>query len=1039
MALSLAAEQPQSAPAAAKPAWSSLKYRSIGPWRGGRVTAVSGVPGQPNTFYFGATGGGVWKSTDAGDTWIPVSDAFFKTGSVGSIAVADSNPNVVYAGMGEGCIRGNVSHGDGVYRSTDAGKTWTRAGLDNTRHIPRIRIHPRDPNTAWAAVLGHIFGPHDDRGVYKTTDGGKTWRKLLFKSNRAGAIDLVLDPSNPDILYAALWDVKRTPYSLESGGPASGLFKSTDGGETWTDISASQGLPKGPLGRIGIAVSPVNPERVWAQIEAADGGLYRSDDAGKTWRRVNENRNLRQRAWYYTHIFADTQNADRVYALNVQFWRSDDGGATFKTLGTPHGDNHDLWIDPKDNSRLIGGDDGGAHVSTNSGAKWTEQDQATAQFYRVALDTDFPYNIYGAQQDNSTIRIASRTTTSGITEKDWWDVGGGESGWIAPHPKNSGITFAGSYGGYLTRYEKQTGQLRAVNVWPDNPMGYGAEGMKYRFQWNFPILFSPHDPNVLYTGGNRLFKSTNEGQSWEPISPDLTRNDPSRLGPSGGPITKDNTGVEYYCTIFTVAESLLAKGLIWTGSDDGLVYVTRDGGKSWTNVTPSKSDLPEWIQVNSIEASPHDPAKAYFAATMYKSDDFRPYLFRTTDGGKSWKKIVNGIPDGAFTRVIREDPNARGILYAGTETGMYVSFDDGDSWQSLQLNLPIVPITDLAVHKGMKELVVATQGRSFWILDDMTVLHNWQAAGDTFFPVKDAWRMPGGRFRGQPGAAIGENPPSGVVLNVWLKDKPSGEATLEIVDQSGKVIRKYSSKREAAPPGEADAEPEGGRRRGGPSPRLDLKQGLNTLAWDLRHEDAKSFPGLIMWAGSVTGPRAAPGRYTARLTAGEKKLEASFEVKADPRLTSVTLDDLKKQEALLLQIRDKLTETHEAILKIRDIRKQLDEWAGRDKSLEAQAKELGKRLTAVEEELYQTKNRSGQDPLNYPIKLNNKLAALAGVAGSADSRPTDQSYQLHEELTSKINAQLRTLEGLLKTDLAAFNKLVRDKNIPAIRDSLTRP
>ena len=1010
-----------------QPAWKSLKYRSIGPYRGGRVDAVTGVPGKPGTFYFGATGGGVWKTADAGESWLPVSDKFFHTGSVGSIAVAESNTNVLYVGMGEGCIRGNVSHGDGVWKSTDAGKTWKPAGLQTTRHIPRIRIHPKDPNTAWAAVLGHIFGPHEDRGVYKTTDGGKSWRKVLYRTDRAGAIDLALDPSNPDILYAALWDVKRTPYSLESGGPASGLFKSTDGGETWTDISKNSGLPKAPLGRIGIAVSPVNPDRVWAQVEAADGGLYRSDDAGDTWRRVNSDRNLRQRAWYYTHIFADTRNADRLYALNVQFWRSDDGGATFKSIATPHGDNHDLWIDPNDNNRMIGGDDGGAHVTLNAGVKWSEQDQATAQFYRVALDNDFPYNIYGAQQDNSTVRIASRGNSFAIGTEDWWAVGGGESGWIAPSPGNSDVVFAGSYDGYLTRYEKKTGQVRAVNVWPDNPMGYGAEGMKYRFQWNFPILFSPHDPATLYAAGNRLFKSTNEGQSWEAVSPDLTRNDPSKLGPSGGPITKDNSGVEYYCTIFTVAESPLRKGVIWTGSDDGLVWVTRDAGKNWSNVTPPKDQMPEWIQINSIEASPHDPQKAYFAATMYKSDDFRPYLFKTVDGGKSWKKIVNGIPADAFTRVVREDPNAKGLLYAGTETGLYVSFDDGENWQSLQLNLPVVSITDLAIHKAMQDLIVATQGRSFWILDDLPVLRNWQQTTPGFFPVEDAYRMPGGYVKIQPGVAAGENPLAGAVFHYLLADKPKGDATLEILDASGKVIRKYTSKKEVAP-----AAPQSGRRRGGASTPLPAEKGLNTFAWNLRHEDAKSFPGLIMWAGSVTGPKAAPGAYTARLTAGDARFETRFEVKKDPRLISVTQEDLMKQQALLLQIRDKLTETNEAVIRIREIRKQLDEWAARDKSLEAPAKELGKQLTAVEEELYQTKNQSGQDPLNYPIKLNNKLAALASIIGSADTKPTDQSYQLHEELAAKINAQLRTLDSLLKKDLESFNKLVRDKNVPAV-------
>ncbi|NWF85297.1 MAG: glycosyl hydrolase [Bryobacteraceae bacterium] len=1020
-----------------KPAWTELKYRLVGPFRGGRVTAVAGVPGQRDVYYFGATGGGVFKTTDGGDTWIPVTDPYLKTGSVGAIGVSASNPNVLYVGMGESPIRGNVSHGDGVYKSTDAGKTWKHVGLGDSRHISRVRVHPKNPDVAWAAVLGHIFGPNEERGIFKTTDGGKTWKRILFKSAQTGAIDLAADASNPDVLYASFWQVKRTPWSLESGGPESGIWKSTDGGETWSDLTRNAGLPKTILGKIGITVSPVNPERVWAIIEAEDkdgngGGVFRSDDGGATWRRTNTDRNLRQRAWYYSRIYADTQNLDRVYVLNVGFWRSDDGGATFRTLATPHGDNHDLWIDPENNARMIEGNDGGANVSTDGGRRWTAQDQATAQFYRVALDNDFPYNIYGAQQDNSTIRIASRSAGSGITERHWWDVGGGESGWIAPHPKDSNVVFAGSYGGYLTRYDHRTGQTRAINVWPDNPMGCGAESMKYRFQWNFPILFSPHDPNRLYTAGNMLFLSTNEGQSWTPISPDLTRNDKSKLGPSGGPITKDNTGVEYYGTIFTVAESPLKAGLIWAGSDDGLVHVTSDNGKSWTNVTPKPPAMPEWIQINSIEASPHDPGKAYFAATMYKHDDFRPYLYRTSDGGKSWTRIVNGIPDGAFTRVVREDPRVAGLLYAGTETGMYVSFDDGANWQPLQLNLPAVPITDLALHKEMNDLVVATKGRSFYVLDDLSVIQSYAGSsrpqGDHFFPVEPAYRTTGFRVPATPGDTFGENPPSGAVFHFLVSQEPKGEATLEIADlATKKTVRKFSTKQQ----GEGEPQPQG-RRAGPAGARFTVKQGFNRFEWDLRHEDAKSFPGLILWAGSTRGPRATPGRYQARLTVNGATLTSDFEVRKDPRLKT-TQEEFDQQLALLLQIRDKLTETHEAIIRIREVKRQLDDWSSKHKELEHQAKEISKKLTAVEEELYQTRLRSSQDPLNYPIKLNNKLAALASIAGSADAAPTAQSYQLHEELTSKINVQLKLLKSTLDTDLAAFNKSFHEKNLAAVK------
>lgn len=1025
-----------------------VKWRSIGPYRGGRVVAVAGSPAHRDTYYFGATGGGVWKTTDGGENWTPISDGAMKTGTVGSIEVSASDPNVIYVGMGEGCIRGNVSHGDGLYKSIDGGKTWKHAGLGDSRHVPRVRIHPRNPEIVYAAALGHIFGPGGERGVYKSTDSGKTWKQVLSKAGQVGAIDLSMDPNDPNVLYAAMWQVKRTPYSMESGGPLSGLFKTTDGGETWEDLSEKPGMPKGPLGRIGVSVSAANSDRVYAVVEAADGGVFRSDDGGKTWARTNTDRNLRQRAWYYTHVFADPVDPERVYVENVQFWRSDDAGRTFKAIRTQHSDTHDLWIDPKDNQRMICGDDGGAGVTVNGGKSWTAQDQPTAQFYRVALDKEFPYNIYGAQQDNSTVRIPSRTTGFGITDRDWWDVGGGESGWIAPDPRDADVVFAGSYGGYLTRYDHKTGQVRAVNVWPDNPMGYGAEGMKYRFQWNFPILFSPHDPSVLYTGGNMLFKSLNEGQSWTAVSPDLTRNDKTKMGPSGGPITKDNTSVEYYGTIFTVSESPVKKGVIWTGSDDGLVHVTTDGGKTWSNVTPPKEMMPEWIQINSIDASPHDAATCWVAATMYKSDDFKPYLYVTRDSGKSWKKIVAGLPEDSFTRVIREDPARGGLLYAGTETGMWLSMNGGESWESLQSNLPAVPITDLAVHKEMKDLVAATQGRSFWVLDDLAVIHDLfdkrkeiEAAGVYLYPVEAAYRMPGGRARVQGTPTFGENPTPGAVFNYRLKEKPKGELTIEVFDAAGKSVRKLSSKADS---GEGEARSGAGGRRGrGAAEPLPAEPGVNRASWNMQYPDAKDFPGLIMWAGSVTGPVAAPGKYTAKLTVGSTTVSREFEIRKDPRL-STTQQDFDKQLALLLQIRDKLTETHEAILTVRDVRKQVEDAAARYRDLPAgkeigeSAKALATKLTAVEEELYQTKLQSSQDPLNYPIRLNNKLAALGGIVGSADTAPTDQSYQLHEELTSKINVQLRTLEGLLKADLEAFNRLVKDKNVPAVLPAAKR-
>lgn len=1011
-----------------------LSYRNIGPFRGGRVTAVAGVTSQPNVYYFGATGGGVYKTTDAGVNWTPVSDGFFKTGSVGAIGVSESDPNVVYVGMGEVPIRGNVSHGDGMYKSMDAGKTWKKIGLDDTRHIGRVRVHPRNPDVVYVAALGHIFGPNDERGVFRTTDGGRTWKKVLFRGNKAGAVDLILDPSNPDVIYAGFWEVYRTPYSLESGGPGSGILKSTDGGETWKEITRNPGLPRKMVGKVGITVSPADPNRLWAIVEAEDGGVFRTDNGGDSWVKVNEDRNLRQRAWYYTRIYADPKSVDTVYVLNTGFYKSSDGGRTYSTISVPHGDNHDLWIAPNDPLRMINSNDGGANVSFNGGETWSEQDQATAQFYRVALDNDFPYHVYGAQQDNSTVRILSRTSGFGITTNDWQETAGFESGWLAPHPKDSNIVFGGNYGGYISRLDHRTGQNRNVTVWPDNPMGWGAEGMKFRFQWNFPLLFSPHDQNTLYAAGNMLFRTTNDGQSWQAISPDLTRNDRSKQGSSGGPITKDNTSVEYYCTIFTVSESPVQKGVIWTGSDDGLVHVTQNGGGKWDNVTPK--DMPEWIQINSIEASPHAAGAAYFAGTMYKSDDFRPYLYKTTDFGRTWKKIVNGLPNDSFTRVIREDPHRRGLLYAGTETGMWISFDDGENWRSLQLNLPVVPITDLAIHKRDKDLVVATQGRSFWILDDLTILHQWKdAIADAhLFKPEESYRMAGGGGRLPANATIGENPPAGVTIWYHLKEKPKGDAEIEILDSTGKSIKKFSSK---APEGAEGGGPGGGRRFGGGAARVPAEKGFNRFAWDLRYPDTKTFPGMILWAGMTRGPKAVPGNYQVKLTVDGKTLTESFELRKDPRIET-TQDDFQKQFDLLSKISAKLTETHEAIISIRDVRKQANDTATRvkdhpgGKAIADAARALSDKLTAIEEELYQTKNRSSQDPLNFPIKLNNKLAALAGSVDGSDDRPTDQSYQVYDDLAGRIDAQLAKLKAVMSSDVPAFNKLVRDKEVPAV-------
>jgi photosystem II stability/assembly factor-like uncharacterized protein len=1029
----------------------ALKWRLIGPFRGGRVATVTGVDSQSQVYYFGGVGGGVWKTTNGGMSWIPVSDGQpFGTSSIGSIAVSESDPNIVYAGTGEYDIRGNVSYGDGVYKSTDGGKTWKRVGLENTRQIARIRIHPKNPDIVYVAALGHVWGPNEDRGIYRTRDGGKTWDKIYSRSAKAGAIDLTFDPTNANVLYAGFWEVYRKPWDLESGGPGSGLFKSSDGGDSWTDLTRNPGLPKGVIGNVCVTVSAANPDRVYALIEAEDGGVFRSDDAGKTWTKVNGERKLRQRAWYYNRIFADPKDPDKVYATNVEFLRSDDGGKTWNDIRTPHGDNHDLWISSSDPQRMIEGNDGGANVSTDGGKTWTSEDnQPTAQFYRVALDDDFPYHAYGAQQDNSTVRIATRSDSDGITDKDWFSVGGGESGWIAPWPKDSNIVFAGSYDGLITRYDHRNWQLRNVTIWPDNEMGWAPNKLKYRFQWDFPLLFSPNDPDLLYAGGNVLFSSGNQGQSWKAISPDLTRNDKSKQISSGGPITKDNTSIEYYDTIFTVAESPLKKGLIWVGSDDGLVHLTRDGGERWEEVTPK--NMPNWIQINSIEASPFEAGTAYFAATMYKFDDNHPFLYKTTDYGKTWQQINNGLPSNSFTRVIREDPNTRNLLYAGTETGIWVSFDGGAKWQSVQLNLPVTPITDLAIQKREHELVAATQGRSFWILDDTNVIAQLKSGTAEeavhLFKPKHGYRGAFGRgfVPGMSGPAnAGSNPAYGVVVYYWLKNEPEGEITLEFYDASGKLVKKFSSKATEKPSvqhGASTEETEDVNPQRHQGEQLaPAKRGLNRFDWDLRYPDATSFPGIILWAGDVRGPLVTPGSYEVRLTVSGKTLTQGFEVRKDPRLQT-TPEQFASQLELELQVRNKLSQANQGVVDAREVRGQIDELTDRLKAtaqaekvklVTDRARALSDELRVIEEGLYQTKNRASEDPLNYPVRLNNKLAALLSDIAASDTQPTAAQQQVYEDLATSVNAELNRLKQVMGDGVRGLNKAVREQDIPAI-------
>ncbi len=1038
LSMTAAPEKPEAKKAAEKPqslsdALAGMEFRNIGPFRGGRVDAVAGVRGQPLVFYQGATGGGVWKTVDGGSNWKPLSDKDFKTGSVGAIGVAESDPNVVYVGMGEPAIRGNVSNGDGVYKSTDGGKTWINVGLANTYQISRVRVLPKKPDLVYVAALGHVWGPNPERGIFRSRDGGKTWEKVLFVSDKTGASDLCMDPSNPRILYAGFWQVSRKPWNLSSGGPEGGLYKSTDGGDTWKKLAG--GLPEGVVGNVGVAVSPARPDRVWVIVEAEKGGVFRSEDVGEKWTRVNSENKLRQRAWYYSKIYADPKNADAVYVLNVGFFRSNDGGKSFAPIRVPHGDNHDLWIDPDDPQRMIESNDGGAIVTFDGGKAWSSlMNQPTAQFYRVTTDDHFPYRVYGAQQDNSTVAISSRGRDRGIGVTDWYAVGGGESGWISPKPGNPDVVFAGSYGGNITRYDHKTGEERQVVAWPQLAVGQAPKDLKYRFQWNAPILISRHDPNTLYHGAQVLLRSRDEGQSWEEISPDLTRNDKTKQEKSGGPITKDDTGVEVYDTIFALAESPLEKGILWAGTDDGLVHVTRDGGQHWENVTPK--GIPEWIQINAIDASPHDRATAYVAATMYKFDDFHPYLYKTSDFGKTWTKIDGGIPDRFFTRVVREDPVRKGLLYAGSEYGLFVSFDDGARWEPFQRNLPVVPITDLTVKDG--DLIVATQGRAFWILDDLTPLREYKVSlrGEALrvFRPRASVRFPGGpRFDDEEAAPSdrGKNPAAGALVYYWLKEKPAEKETLtvELLD-GGKVLRTYSSEKK-----EKQGEEEGARDERADKP-LEPKAGLNRLVWDMRMLRPTLLPKAVIW-GDDNGPMVAPGTYTVRVKLGGQTQTQPLEIIPRPGIAA-TPEDLKQQFRLLSDVRDGLSATHEAVRQIRDVKSQIQavtdhaESLGKGADLKDKGKAVSDKLTAIEKKLVNPDIKANQDVLNFVPALDHKFAGLASVVSSADAKPTDSSAVYYKQIRGELDAILKDLQGVLDVDLAAFNRAVQDAGIPPV-------
>ena len=1033
----------------------TLRWRSIGPHRGGRVPAVAGDPEERQTFYFGACAGGVWKSTDGGTYWRNVSDGFFRTSAIGALAVADADPAVVYAGTGEAAIRSNVSHGDGVYRSTDAGATWTNIGLEDTRHIGRVRVDPRDPDRLYVAALGHAFGPNAQRGVFRSTDGGGSWERVLFKSERAGAIDLSMDPNNPRILYAAIWQVLRTPWSLVSAGPESGLWRSTDGGDTWTDLTDRPGMPDGIKGRIGVAASPARSGRVWAIVEHEDGALLLSDDGGDTWERVNDSPIVRQRPFYHHHIFAHPTRPDTMWTLPIQAFRSDDGGRNFTMMTTPHSDNHDLWIDPRDPQRMIEGNDGGACVSFDGGETWsTIYNQPTAQFYHAAVDTRHPYRVYATQQDNSAISTPSSSPKGAIPFSDSYPVGPSESGHIAVRPDNPDIVYSGAIGsapgggGALLRYNHATSESRIITVWPEMSYGLGARDMRYRFQWTFPIVISPHDPNVLYAAGNRVFRSTDEGTTWEAVSPDLTRNDPSKGEPGGGPISRDVSGAEVYCTVFSFAESPHTPGEFWAGSDDGLVHVSRESGATWDDITPP--GLPEWATVSMIELSPHDPDTAWLAAWNYKLDDYSAYLYRTRDGGRTWDSIAAGIPDGEFVRVVREDPARPGLLYAGTETGVYVSPDAGASWQSLQRNLPITPIHDLLVKDG--DLVAATHGRSFWILDDLSPLHGLTDEA-TSEPVHlfeprpafralrmlgklDSFRMgPGKNYWIAIGAAAtfedvespaggterrfldaGHNPPDGAVITYHLHERSEDGATLTILDAEGREVRRSTG--------------------------LPAEAGMNRFVWDMRHEGPREAPGnddeRLIAGPSPAGPAVVPGAYTVRLETAGRTLERTLRILKDPR-SEASDADLDEQLDLLLRLRDGISETNDRIDELRRVRRQVSEWMDRADSTPGAGDVVGsgrtlvERLDGIESRLVATWQTTERGQVGTPLpKLAEALATLVSVVESADSAPTKSSYEVFDHLSARVAREIESLREAIDQDVPAFVSLVREAGIPDI-------
>jgi photosystem II stability/assembly factor-like uncharacterized protein len=1002
-----------------------LQYRCIGPHRGGRVTAVEGIPSRPFTFLMGSTGGGVWKTTDAGISWQNISDKYFEAGSIGAIAVAPSDPNVIYVGTGSADPRGNVSAGCGLYRSTDGGETWRHIGLRSAGQVARIVVHPQKPALLYAAVLGNVFGPSPERGVYRSTDGGNTWQKQLFISDRTGAIELVMDPNNPRILYAGMWTAERKPWTIVDGSEEGGVWKSTDEGDTWTLLT--NGLPTGLVGRIGMAVSPQNSKRIWVLQEAKEetrGGLYVSEDGGESWERINRKHDYRQRAWYYSRIYADPQDEYTLYLCNVGFYKSIDGGLNFTRTRTPHSDNHALWINPDNPNIMIQANDGGANVSLNGGKTWsTQYNQPTAEFYRVTVDNQFPYRVYGAQQDNSAISVPSRSEADLVPEQYWHSVGGGESGYIAVDPRNPNLIYAGNYIGQITRREHDRGHQRNIVAYPQMHDGTAPRDIVYRFQWNAPIRISPHNPDVVYHCSQFVHRSEDGGRNWEVISPDLTTDKDAYQDIPGGPIQHDHTGVELYTTIFAFEESPLRAGELWAGSDDGLVHLSRDGGKNWENITPKQ--MPAEGTVNTIELSAHGAGRAFLAVYKYRENDFRPYIFMTNDYGKNWRLLTtgqNGIPGRHFVRVVREDPFRKGLLYAGTEFGMYVSFDEGKNWQSFQLNLPATPISDMIVKN--KDLVVATQGRSFWILDDLSPLHETNAAAwkqsPFLFAPGEAYRTQLRNFRGQ---AAPDPAPLGALIYFYLDRETALGRTvrLSIIDPGGRVRRVFSSNPNPA----------------GKEEKLTIKSGLNRFEWDLKYEALDKQPGSVFSLANTGGIRAPTGEHRVRLETDGQMQEQPLVLSKDPRWRQSDAD-LKAQYELSMQIKALFDRCHTAIGGLRSVRTQLESLKKyrQDKDYGDAIAEWTDKITGklndLEKELIQTQSESGQDPINYPSQIDDQIAYLYSVVNAQDDRPNSGAYQRYQDLKASLQPKLDRLESILAEEVKSLNEFLKERMISLI-------